>query len=259
MNKVAIRLSIIATLLFILVAALPVVQAQGDTNTIEYGKTVKGEITNEAFEVSYKFAGEAQDVVVIRMERDGTTGGIGSPDVILLDSKNKIVADSTRISEAILALELPAQDTYTVIATRQGGRTGKSVGKFALSLIKPEKLIPDTPTKGKISVAPDTESVENFYVLDGGAPFKIAFERQGGKVTPSVTVDNMDKNGPLIVGVLYGRDLTDGVIGVAATAPGKYLVRVGVSRSLINALSRATAEPAESGDIEYTLTLTVKK
>ena len=47
----------------------------------------------------------------------------------------------------------------------------------------------------------------------------------------------MDKNGPQIVGVLYGRDLTDGTIGVAATTPGKYLVRVGVSRALINALS----------------------
>ncbi len=125
MNKVAIRLSIIATLLFVLVAALPVVHAQGDANTIEYGKSVKGEITNEAFEASYKFAGEAQDIVVIRLQRDGTTGGIGQPDVILLDSKNKIVADSTRISEAIVALELPAKDTYTVIATRLArlGRT----------------------------------------------------------------------------------------------------------------------------------------
>ena len=52
MNKVAIRLSIIATLLFVLVAALPVVQAQGDASTIEYGKSVKGEITNEAFEAA---------------------------------------------------------------------------------------------------------------------------------------------------------------------------------------------------------------
>ena len=62
---------------------------------------------------------------MIWLQRDGTTGGISQPDVILLISRTRSLPTLTRISEAIVALELPAKDTYTVIATRQGGRTGK--------------------------------------------------------------------------------------------------------------------------------------
>lgn len=249
MNKVAIRLSIVTLLLIVLAVALPAVDAQGDAALLEFGKPVKGEITDAAFEVNYKFQGEAKDTVILKMVRDGFTGGLAQPDIILLDSANKIIADTTRVAEAILAVQLPEKGEYAVIATRRDGRAGKSIGKYILELIKPAKLTPDTAVKGKATYTLKTGEVqENFYLVEAEGPFKIAYEKQSGKFNPTVTVNLVDKNVLQSVGTVGGKELTDGVIGVGVAKPAAYIVRVG----------RGLFEFAE-GDAEYTVTLIPKK
>lgn len=248
MNKIAIRLSVATLLLLTLAATLPIANAQGDATAIEYGQTIRGEITDTTFEVAYKFKGEAQDVIVAKITREGSGAVTLQPALVLLDSKNKVIADSLRSGDGLVAFQLPTAADYTLIATRRDGRVGKTIGKYILTLVKPEKLIADEPATGKASYTAQTGEVqEGFHLVEAEGPFSIAYEKQSGKFVPTVSLNLMERNTLVSVGALTGRGLTNGSIGIDAK-PGLYIVRV----------NRGFLDSAE-GDAEYTLTLTVKK
>jgi len=70
------------------VSLLPnAVLAQEDSNTIAYGDTVVGEITNREFEIEYTFTGKADDVVVIEMHQVDVLGDLDHPVIMVLDTE----------------------------------------------------------------------------------------------------------------------------------------------------------------------------
>lgn len=244
MNKITLRLTAIALVLLVLVSSLPVAKAQDDA--LQYGQTVKGELTNKTFEINYTFKGEKGDVIVARMARDGYTGGLEEPDLLLVDSSGKVVADTTKafpFSTMVLPVELPAKDEYTLVATRRKARAGKSVGKFVLSLIKPDKLVVDTAVKGR-AIYTEDNVVENFYLVEADGAFDIVYKKQSGKFFPSVSVNTIEENELKALATLSGNELNSGTIGILGRPKSFYIIKVG--RELLSFIE---------GDADYTLTL----
>lgn len=226
-------LVLVLTVLLVSMMGMATVQAQD--STIEYGQTVSGEITNAAFEIAYTFSGSAGDALVIEMLAVDEYGDLSSPELILLDSQNNIVGDTTqqfsffgRFSASYLAVVLPADDTYTILATRRDGRTGDSVGEFNLTLVVPTVLEADTAVSGTVS----SEGSYDYYVATGDTAFSLLYSKSAGEFWPEVSVNILDPEDGAITGVGYitGDNLTVGAIG-SFPAGQVYFITVGSHRS----------------------------
>jgi len=134
-HRWTIRLGLILALL---VAALPAGRSAlaQDGTALEYGDQISGEITADAPEELYTFEGSAGDLITIRME--ATAQGLDSflaltgPD----GGEPLITDDDTagNLNSLIGPFRLPADGTYTIIATRFMRLEGTSVGPYTLSL-----------------------------------------------------------------------------------------------------------------------------
>jgi Bacterial pre-peptidase C-terminal domain len=109
-------------------------RGQGD-NSIAYGQTVNGRITDQAFRVVYVFNGAAGEIVDAVLQR---TEGNLDPLLLLLDGNNTVLAyqdDGAPQFGAVLAnITLPADGTYYVVASRFGQQEGSTNGAFSLTL-----------------------------------------------------------------------------------------------------------------------------
>ena len=108
----------------------------GDSPILAADETVTGTITNEDFEQRFSFNADAGDVVTIELRADNSELDpllqVLTPDGTVLaenDDEDFISTDSL-----IEALELPADGTYTVVATRFNGESGLSTGDYVLLL-----------------------------------------------------------------------------------------------------------------------------
>lgn len=210
---------------FLLIFFVSAAQTQ-DGTPVEYGQVMTGEITNQAYEVPYNFSGNQGDVIVILMKPVDPLGDLSSPEIILLDKNSNLIADTSgsfSISAALLAIELPSSDSYTVLASRADGRAGDSVGEFILEIIKLEELIADEVFKDTIS----SEGRENFYLVrNEGASFTLSYEKVAGEFAPQISVNRIDENHGLtqVVG-LFGEDLTKGSVNIPLDS-GIYIINV---------------------------------
>jgi hypothetical protein len=116
-----------------------VLSRQGTTNIVagssalSYGQTLSGSITNTDFEDRWTFSGAAGDLVTINM----TSGTVDSflkllgPAGAQLDDDD----DGGGGQNSLIGLYLlPANGTYTIVATRYQGSSGSSTGNYQLSL-----------------------------------------------------------------------------------------------------------------------------
>jgi len=178
----------VSSLFFLIVLVLmgvSIVTAQGEV--LEYGDVVEGEISNAEFELEYTFQGNAEDVIVIEMVPVDTMGDLDAPELVLLNSDNTVVADTTNnfdFGQAILVAELPADDIYVLLATREDGRAGESVGAFTLSLQLPEVIKADAIAEGNVT----NEDRPAYYMVDSMDDFNLIYNKQDGDFFPQVTV-----------------------------------------------------------------------
>lgn len=139
----------------------PTQEPSTDSNVLIYGDTIRGTISQDNFAVQYTFEGIAGDVVSIRM-----TAVEDSLDsfLILQNSSGEILTDNDDepggIRDSLIdSFELPADDTYTIVATRYQQELGGTEGDFELSL---ETQSQDNQTEGETP----TPSVSNLPQID---------------------------------------------------------------------------------------------
>src|SRR5262245_796238 len=162
--KMSLVISLVAVLILSPVAVSAGVHAEADATRIAYGQTVKGQITNDTAEVRSEFAGKEKELVSIGMDQD-EAAGLKTPAFTVLSGQNRII-DSTKIFTLSLAIAhavflLPKDGDYTIVATRRGGKTGKDVGGFVLSLNNALRLTADRPVEDSAS-----DSTAKYYAVE---------------------------------------------------------------------------------------------
>jgi hypothetical protein len=235
---------IAAIFLFTLISFVPTIKSQEDIAEIKYGQTISNEITSETFELQYKFQGKADEVVIIRM-KGGLGDELSSPEFLVFSGKKKIIDTSKLISifTAIAAIQLPKDGEYIIIATRRDGKSGKEVGKFALSLIKPPTL-----EEGKAVNDSVDDEIADYYAIDASGPFSLSFKRTNGEFTPTVSVKSIEEDGDMrTVAQIAGKILASGVMDVVPERGVAYILEVG--GGLLSGF----------GNAQYSVTLTSAK
>jgi hypothetical protein len=115
-------------------------------NAIEYGETIRGEITDDDFQQTYTFEGSEGDIVTITMI-DTSEDDTLDPLLILLDPEGSEIERNDDGSASIVGefnsqirnFTLPTDGTYTIIATRFSQEEGSTVGAYELSLQEGEQ------------------------------------------------------------------------------------------------------------------------
>ncbi|MBI5668988.1 MAG: hypothetical protein HZC41_13370 [Chloroflexi bacterium] len=179
--------------------------AQEDVR-LEYGQLVNGEITDRAFEVPYLISGKAGDVIVIEMKPVDSLGDLDSPEIILLNSDNDVIADTSgqfSVSGAVLVTQLPNDGDFTVLATRSDGRSGDSVGEYTLEVIKPETLTSSQLIAGSAS----SEKRDQYYLIeDSESPLELVYIKGEGDFTPEITINEINEDFGLSELITIGGD-----------------------------------------------------
>lgn len=214
------RLLVVA-LLFLLV--VPAVYAQ---ETIEVGQVVVGELTTDVFELTYTFAGEEGQVVVITADPVDPLGDLNDTILKLRDASGTVLVDTTEafsFGSSILAVQLPATGTYTVTVTRENGAEGTSVGEFNLVVTSAAPITVDSPVTNSIS----SEGHDQYYVVNGDADFSLSYTKSAGDFFPDVVVYTIDTTDGSLdeAGILSGNTFSIGTLGYF-TANTLYVVTV---------------------------------
>lgn len=173
-------------LFMLILLLLPVVLVQAQ-EALEPGTILNGEITDATFEIEYTFTGVADSVIVVEMNAVDTFGELDSPILILLDSSGSVVVDTTNnfdYGRAILVTQLPADDTYTLLATRQDGRAGTSLGEYTLELIVPSLIASGEKATGSVS----SEGRPEYYVINADSDFVLNYTKNAGDFNPEIAV-----------------------------------------------------------------------
>lgn len=183
------RFSILFMIVFLLIP-VAMVNAQ---EALEVGTVLTGDITNSAFEVEYTFTGTAGDVVIINMptkDEDGYSNDL-SGQIILLDSSNSVIADTANDYNFDVALvtQLPADDDYIVIVTREDGRSGDTEGNYALELIVPEVIGMGDSVTGAVS----SEGNAAYYVVNSEADFVLLYGKSAGDFDPEISISTLNE------------------------------------------------------------------
>jgi hypothetical protein len=120
--------------LLALLLGLPVMAQRGGGTTIRLGDTLQGLLSTGEREVKYTFEGEQGEYVTITMIQVDSM----DPYLRLEDARGTVLAqddDSAgSLNSRIGPFRLPANGTYTIVATSLGGR---DTGEFTLSLQAP--------------------------------------------------------------------------------------------------------------------------
>ncbi len=182
-------------LFFVIALLLVPIAAVNAQEALEVGVPIRGEITNDAFEVEYTFSGTADSVVVIEMlaeDDDGFMNDLTAQIIVLASSGTVVVdtADNFTFSDAVLVTQLPADDEYTVIATREDGRSGDTEGQYTLRLNVPEVLSMDTAAEGVAGSETGTE----YFVINSEEDFVLRYIKSAGDYNPEVLLSEIDSN-----------------------------------------------------------------
>ena len=104
---------------------------------IQYGDTQPGSIQDTTFAVYFTFNGQAGDVITIAMNR--TAGDLDAlvalrdPNGNMIGVSDDIAGENTRDAQ-LESITLPANGTYTIIATRFQQDIGLTKGDFTVTL-----------------------------------------------------------------------------------------------------------------------------
>ncbi len=192
----AVTVLLAATLLL----SAPVLAQGGEA--ISYGAPVSGEITNEAPELLYTFQGSAGDTIIITMT--ASQPGLDSFLELRGPDGQTLVADDDsggNLNSLIGPYALPADGTYTVVATRFMRQQGSSSGPFTL-LVDQASMTPISVNEATTVELSDSQPVAFFsYANMGRQVFSLSAQGQGGEAGFVVSV--RDTAGS-IVNQVYG-------------------------------------------------------
>ncbi|MCC6896949.1 MAG: hypothetical protein IT321_29290 [Anaerolineae bacterium] len=200
--------------------------AQNGNETIEYGQTVTGEITNRNFEIPFDFTGSEGDVIIIEMSPVDDLGDLNSPQIILLNEDGDVVGDTSgsfSFGSTLFTTQLENDGTYTILATRSDGRAGDSVGEFTLALINPERLEANSPLEGSIS----SSGGSNYYLVEvEGSDIAFKYSKTDGEFAPDISVNVInDYYGLDSIITLNGDALSDAQVALPSR-PNLFIVKV---------------------------------
>jgi hypothetical protein len=182
-------------LLFMLVLVIAIsvagITVAQDATALKLGESVSGEITADSYEIPYTFAGKAGEVALIQMWEAPDATDYVDTYLILQGTDGKVFAENSNdpglYSNSVIAATLPADGTYTVIATRDGGRTGDSVGPYVLvaNIVEPLKAGSkvDATIYGYDNKA---RSVPEQFVIQGSGATKISFSQEISDLFPDI-------------------------------------------------------------------------
>lgn len=193
------------TVALLMLVSMSVATAQ-DKTPIDLGKFVEGEISNKEYEIKYTFKGEKGEIVSVQMLPAAGTYDL-DPYLILRDSDGDILAENDDFGYpmALVVVELPANETYTILATRNGGSTGESVGGFRIRVDKVEPVT--SGAKLEATILSDSEKeVPNFFILHPAksGSVTIGFSQDVNELFGSLKVStwNVDYGGEEIIAEL---------------------------------------------------------
>ncbi len=173
--------------------------------TLQYGETVTGEITDVAYEAGYTFTGTAGDVIVAEMRSldRSLLNALIAPNLILRDPDNNVIVNTAAtypIDDSTLIARLPQDGDYLLIATREAGPNGGSIGAFSLSLKLAQRLPTDTILNQDIAVSDGPI----YYSADADEPVTLHFRREAGDYAPRVSLNEIDVETGRLVSLAYG-------------------------------------------------------
>ena len=197
--------------LLLILAALVMVSVVGvtaaqDATPLTLGEAIEGEITNEEFEVLYTFEGSAGEVALIQMWQAPDADEYVDTELILQGPNGRDIAsgpgDPALYSQATIALELPEDGTYTIIATRYEGRTGDLIGPFVLVTNIVEPLVAGSKIDATIyGYDSDLRDIPQQYVVQGSGATKISFSQEIDDLFPDLKLysweDGKEYSAPL--------------------------------------------------------------
>jgi hypothetical protein len=213
--------------LFLVIALLLVpVAAVNAQDALEVGVPIRGEITNEAFEVEYTFSATADSVVIIEMlaeDDDGFMNDLTAQLIVLASSGTVVVdtADNFTFSDAVLVTQLPADDDYTLIATREDGRSGDTEGEYTLILHVPDVLTVGDGAEGTAGSETGTE----YFLIDSEEDFVLNYTKSGGDYNPEILVSQIDSNNSDFEDVASVNGAVTN-LGLGDMPAGMYIVRI---------------------------------
>lgn len=201
-------------------------QAQ-DATSIGYGETINGEITEDEFEIPYTFSGTAGDVVLVEMRRANTDSNLYNAAVVVLDPSGSLIADSADYiayegAEGIVALQLPEDGDYTILATRNSGRSGDETGEYLLKLFQLD-VLGKKPIQGEVT----NETQDQYYAVFADGSFTVKYSVSSSNYAPLVDVNYVNEDGYFeSAGSLSGLRLDAGSVQIFAEAGQLYVVAI---------------------------------
>lgn len=212
--------------------AIPVFaqETRDQLTTISINESISGEITNRNFEVNYVFEGVAGAIAIFYVEATEEDTELIRPEIIIFDEDKRILKDTTDIygyQESTLVMALPYTGNYTIMVTRDDGRTGESVGEYALTIIQPRTL---TPGETISQTALNNKSLNYYSVKPVNKPFSLYYEFSNGELRPIIEAYRVKENGELVnVARFSGEELQSGSIGLDGTRSEIYIFTIGDS------------------------------
>jgi hypothetical protein len=222
------RLLLTVIVLLMVIGGSSIAMAQ-DGGMIEYGQVIVAEMTEKLYEFEYTFEGQAFDTVIILMYPVDILSDMDDPVLLLLDSAGTTIADSREginVGKARLFIQLPNTGTYTIIATREDGADGDSVGEFTLEVLQPEIFTIGDSFTDTIT----NDDHDHYYVIFSKADFALELSTSGN-LPPEMSVNVIDEEDASLdeIATLYGEKITYGTLGIFDSNEF-YIVTIGKAR-----------------------------
>lgn len=191
------KMFLFVLVIFALLASLGLsaVMAQ-EATPLPFGEYVEGELSSSTYEVFYSFEGSAGDVVSIEMFPKPGTYDL-DPYIFLRDPSGQNIGENDDFGYplSLVVAELPADGTYTILATRSGGSTGSSEGAYWIRVNQVELATPGSTYEATIQ-SDSEQDTPNLYFLRPAesGPVTIGFSQTVGDLFASVQVVTMDED-----------------------------------------------------------------
>jgi hypothetical protein len=255
---------LLAVLLLALLSLPVIAQAQDapteSGNTIAYGETVPGEISNRTFESVFTFEGQAGDVVTIQL----TASEMASfdPYLYLTTLDNQVIAENDDFFDlnSRIVARLPETASYQIIATRLGERTGNGEGAFNLSLANVPVAEVGVTLEGTIKA--ESEPPLHVFAADTAGLYTVTYTVISGDYVASVRVEFLADEGGYTeeVASLNAKGLKGGSMTLPLETGGIYILSLGetyfndlTAQSAVYTL-RVDAVEEEAAEVEASAT-----
>ena len=179
-----------SVLLLILVFAMaPAVMAQGG-GAITLDEWVEGTLTESDYEHVYTFEGTAGQFVMVEMNTINESWDL-DPALVLRDPTGLVIAsnDDFISLDSMIAISLPSDGEYTVLATRSGGATGSGGGDYQVRVSNVELLAPGVTVEATIYANYDKDVPTTYFLrpeVDG--TWVVTFGQPEGELRASLSM-----------------------------------------------------------------------